>query len=360
MQEAGRGARAGLAKHWSSGRSDVPAMRAKAPDRTQNPLIDYREGHPRASMVGAKDRSHNWLPLYQSRWYVDYQKQRLFWRRHLILDDVVADVSRQLGDQAELGIQVTRQSQIPERGPSNRGVWLQIPQVTAVFADLKSSTELSSTASPRVVAVAYTYFIRAMAVTLERFSAGYVDIQGDGIFGLFSGQGSAYMAAACGITMKTLVEREVSIRFQKDVRTDWKLSAGIGIDQGTLLVRRLGLRGTKQNEVWAGKPVNVAAKLSTLAEANEIVVADRVFALYEHASRLRQRTLMWSCGCDGGVRGAGFDAPIGHTSYLWQQELVPGELGMDFPSIYRLRSLWCVTHGTEFCEAIASGRRPSE
>ena len=272
---------------------------------------------------------------------------------------MVTDVSSQLDDQSELGIQVTRQNEVPEVGPTNKGLWLQIPQVTAVFADLKSSTELSSTASPRVAAVAYTYFIRAMAVTLERFSAKYVDIQGDGIFGLFSGQGSAFFAAACGITMKTLVEREVSVRFQNDASTDWQLSAGIGVDQGTLLVRRLGLRGTKQNEVWAGKPVNVAAKLSSLAEANEMVVAERLFDLYERASRLRQRTLMWSCGCDGGVRGAGLDAPIGSTSYLWDQELVPEDLGLDFTNLQRLRSLWCVTHGSEFCETLVTGRRPS-
>lgn len=277
----------------------------------------------------------------------------------MILDDVVADVSSQLDDQAELGIQVTRQNEVPEVGPTNRGLWFQIPQVTAVYADLKGSTELSATASPRVAAIAYTYFIRAMAVTFERFSARYVDIQGDGIFGLFSGQGSVFSAAACGITMKTLVEREVSVRFQRDANTDWELTAGIGIDQGTLLVRRLGLRGTKENEVWAGKPVNIAAKLSSLAEANQMVVADRVFGLYERASRLRRRALIWSCGCDEDGGGAGLDAPIEDTSRLWEQELAPQNLGLDFANIHRLCSHWCVTHGSEFCDAIVTGRRPS-
>ena len=272
---------------------------------------------------------------------------------------MVTDVSSQLDDQAELGIQVTRRNEVPEVGPTNAGIWFQIPQVTAVFADLKSSTELSATASPRVAAIAYTYFIRAMAVTLERFYARYVDIQGDGIFGLFSGQGSTFLAAACGITMKTLVERKVSARFTRDASTDWELTAGIGIDQGTLLVRRLGLRGTKQNEVWAGKPVNMAAKLSSLAVSNEMVVSDRVFALYERGSRLRQRALIWSCGCDGGVEGAGLDATIGHTSCLWEKELAPDDQGLDFTNLHRLSSLWCVTHGREFCDAIVTGRRPS-
>ena len=65
----------------------------------------------------------------------------------MILDDVMADVSSQLDQQAELSVQITARNEVPEVGPTNRGVWFQIPQVAAVFADLKSSTELSATES---------------------------------------------------------------------------------------------------------------------------------------------------------------------------------------------------------------------
>ena len=276
----------------------------------------------------------------------------------LILDEIAAEVSTQLDEQARLGVQITRQSEVPEKGPSNRGLWYQIPDVTAVFADLKCSTELNAEYSPRTAAFAYTYFIRAMTVIMDRFIAKYVDIHGDGIFGLFSGKGSAFLAAASAITMRTQVEREVAVRFDKDVSADWKLTAGIGIDRGTLLVRRLGLRGTKQNEVWAGKPVNVAAKLSSQADPSQIVVPDRVFDLYEAASKLRRRALIWSCGCDGNGQGRGLDVPIGETRYLWDKEPTLEGLGLDFDSLFRLGSQWCVRHGAEFCEAIATGERP--
>ena len=122
-------------------------------------------------------------------------------------------------------------------------MWWQIRGVTAVFADLKRSTDLSTFGDPRDAAIAYTYFIRAMTVILDRFSAGYIDIQGDGIFGLFSGRGSEFLAAASAITMKTQMERDVAIRFNQDASTERELEAGIGIDHGTLLVRRLGLSG---------------------------------------------------------------------------------------------------------------------
>ena len=277
----------------------------------------------------------------------------------MILNDVVADVAAQLEDQSRLGVQVNSQDDVPETGPSNRGVWWQIKDVTAVFADLKRSTDLSTFGDPRAAAVAYTYFIRAMTVILDRFSAKYVDIQGDGIFGLFSGQGSAFLAAAAAITMKTEMACTVDPWFDRDAALDRELTAGIGIDRGTLLVRRLGLRGTKQNEVWAGKPVNVASKLSSVAGPNQVAVSERVFGDYRRASRLRQRALLWSCGCSGGIDGEGLDVPIGDTSQLWTEEQAPVNLGLDFGSVYRLESQWCKTHGPEFCEVVVTNRRPA-
>lgn len=276
----------------------------------------------------------------------------------MLLDTIVADVKSQLESQSELGVQITRQNDVPEVGPVNRGVWIEVPQVTAVFADLKRSTDLVASSNPAIAARAYTYFIRGMAVTLERFSAGYVDIHGDGIFGLFSGSGSIFSAAACAVTMKTLVERDISDRFENEAESDWEFAAGIGIDQGTLLVRRLGLRGTKQNEVWAGKPLNMAAKLSSVAGPNHVVVSDRVFRSYENSSRLRQRALLWTCGCENDVEGPGLDLPIGQTTELWTEEPAPEHLGLDFETLYKLKSRWCDIHGPEFCEAIVTGQRP--
>ena len=275
------------------------------------------------------------------------------------LDEVEADVSAQLDDQAELGVQITRLNNVPDTGPTNKGLWHQIPNVTAVFADLKCSTELSADNTPRTPAFAYTYFIRAMTVILDRFSAGYVDIQGDAIFGLFS-EGDEFLAAASAITMRTLVEQEVATRFEKDTSTDWELTAGVGIDRGTLLVRRLGLRGTKQNEVWAGKPVNMAAKLSSVAGSNQVVVSDRVFSQYQQASKWRRRVLIWSCGCEGDNEGKGLDAGESETTNLWTEDQVSEDLGTDFDTIHRLDSRWCKIHGAEFCESLVTGKRPPE
>ena len=260
-------------------------------------------------------------------------------------NEVMAAVSSQLDQQARLGIQIERAIEVPPEGPVHRGVWLQIRGVTVVFADLKNSTGLNADNDASTAAYAYTYFIRAMTVILEGFDAKYIDIQGDGIFGLFSGSDSEFVATAAAITMRTSVERDLAERFNRSTTANWNLTAGIGIDRGTLLVRRLGLRGAKQNEVWAGKTVNTAAKLSSVANSNQIVVSDRVFNSYQNASQLRRQVLLEPCSCNRGRRNQWTGGPVRRN------------LGLDFTNAYRFSSAWCDPHGSQRCETLITGRR---
>ena len=278
----------------------------------------------------------------------------------MLLDEVLADLTTQLNAQAKWGVKIQAEKKVPHEGPVDKGLWFQIHNVTAVFVDLKRSTALSANSSPKPSAFAYTYFVRAMAVIFERFGSNYIDIQGDGVFALFSGPQSEFCAVASAITARTEIEFNIAERFEEATATDWELTAGVGIDRGTLLVRRLGLRGTKQNEVWAGKPVNMAAKLSSVAGSNQVVVSERMFSQFRKASCTRRRALLWDCGCCEDVEGDGLDARIGETECLWTQEPAPAEMGLDFDQIYRMESEWCCVHGAEFCETIVTGRRPED
>lgn len=277
----------------------------------------------------------------------------------MLLDQVKRKVAEQLKDQADLGVNITLVDDVPKTGPVNRGVWFQIPNVTAVFADLNRSTSLSAAENPKYVAFAYTYFARAMTVILHHFAADYIDIQGDGIFGLFSGEDSQFIAAACAVTMRTQMERDVAVRFRKDTSGKWNLTAGIGIDQGTVLVRQLGIRGIARNEVWAGKPVSMAAKLSSLGNSNQILVSDRAFNQYGHFRPKRRQALLRSCGCSGRVRGRGLDLSAIQAAHLWSEHKVPKGLGLDFEYFYRRKEPWCRYHGPEFCQMVATGERNS-
>ena len=275
----------------------------------------------------------------------------------MILNEIVAAVALQLDQQAASGVRIVQQDDVPDTGPVRGGVWLQIPEATAVFVDLKGSTGLNARFGAEAAAHAYNYFNRAMAVILHGFQARYVDVQGDGLFGLFSGKGSRFLAAACAITMKTQVETVIAERFHKDVSIDWELRAGIGVDRGQLLVRQLGLRGTGMNEVWAGTPVNMAAKLSSVAGPNEVAVSERVFSDYQQSAKIRQRVLLWSCGCKGNTQGRGLDLPAKDAEDLWRSAPAPANLGLDFDQVHRMDRAWCPVHGAEFCEALVTRQR---
>jgi class 3 adenylate cyclase len=58
-----------------------------------------------------------------------------------------------------------------------------------------------------------------------------------------------------------------------------RIGGHYGIDQKTILVRKLGLkavdgRSDRQNDVWAGKPINLAAKLASRSTGETIWASD--------------------------------------------------------------------------------------
>lgn len=219
--------------------------------------------------------------------------------------------------------------------------WLKIPNVICVFVDMKNSTKLSATHHDKTTAAAYQLFTDTAIDLLHEFDAPYIDVKGDGVFALFN-ESQPYRALAAAVTFKTFA----SSAFQPKMKevTNLEIGAHIGIDQKTVLVRRLGKRRTdgrtdRQNEVWAGKPVNMASKLASRAHTNQIWVSDRYY------EKLKDPLVRMSCGCKAGTY-------IGEKVDLWK-ELEVSDIGLfDFKKIYCLESVWCQNHGREFMDKI--------
>ncbi len=105
-------------------------------------------------------------------------------------------------------------------------------------------------------------------------------------------------------------------------------------------MRKLGLkthaeRTDRQNEVWAGKPVNMASKLAAMGKAGDLLVSDRYYEKIDH------RLVRKSCGCNGGPQD------------LWKEVDVAEDTKFDFDKAYRLDSSgWCAACGQAFYAAI--------
>jgi len=239
------------------------------------------------------------------------------------------------------GANVQVQAEIPDTDAipiQDAQQWLKVPDVICVFVDMKDSTRLSASAHDKGTASAFQLFTGGAVRILNSFDPAYIDVRGDGAFALFN-KGSEHRALVAAVSFKTFAH-EVAVKKIKE-RTDQDVGCHVGIDQKTVLVRKVGMkrvggRTDRQNEVWAGKPVNMAAKLASMSDHNQIVVSDRFFA------RLSDEHALVSCGC----------GKNGQQETLWSEIDLSKDTRFDFPKAHVLRSNWCVKHGAEYADAL--------
>lgn len=268
------------------------------------------------------------------------------------ISSYLRDVSTSAGERIK-DLEVTDKSYIPTAADAKLEVnrWYRVDEAVAVYADMKDSTALSSTSNAKTVAKAYELFTGSWIALLQAFRADYIDIKGDGGFGLFYGKSGTVQAMLAAITFRTLVERHLRAKANAFVsKEDWSMEAKVGIHRGSLLVKKVGSRnvgGTQNNWlVWAGKPVNYASKLSGYAGAGELLVTSRVRNTVENPDVLHEHLIL-SCGCsDGTTDGPNVD--------LWEElpEDAPVVSAVPPFEVYRLSANWCSTHGDEYFDAV--------
>lgn len=240
------------------------------------------------------------------------------------------------------GEQIDPKDQIPTDDgiPLEANKWFKIDNVVCVFIDMKNSTQLSAQKQDKFTAGVYQYFTDTAVKILNYFNASYIDVRGDGAFGLFE-KNKIYHAFCSAMTFKTFSANILSTEIK--LEDNKKVSCHIGMDMKTVLVKRLGLRKvegktSKQNEVWAGKPVNMASKLASLGNENELIASERVFNVFLKDGL---ELVLKSCGC-----------PNGEKKNFWKR-IDLNDPKFDFSKAYKIdTSGWCKNHGVGCCENI--------
>lgn len=217
--------------------------------------------------------------------------------------------------------------------------WLKIPDVICLFVDMKGSTKLSATNYDKSTAGAFQLFTRTAVKLFDKLEAPYIDIKGDGVMALFNND-QPYRAIASAITFKTFANSVYTPTIKR--KTGLEIKAHIGVDQKTVLVRKIGLkryddRTDRQNELWAGRPVNMAAKLSNISNGEQMIVSDRFF------TNINNELVLKSCGC-----------PNGEIEDLWKGIDLSSNEMFDFEKAYYCESQWCKVHGQEYFQKILS------
>lgn len=222
---------------------------------------------------------------------------------------------------------------------SSSDTWIKLPEVVAIVCDLKGSTHLGTGKHDKSTARIYKASVEGAVRIFHEFEANFIDIQGDGGFGLFWGD-KAYERALCaGVTIKTFSEDLVA-RLEKRWPDAPETGYKVGIHAARTLVKRIGTRRvvSEQEAVWAGRPVNYAAKCAQAAERHQMIVTQQVWEKFKNNDYIA-----FSCDCNDGP-----------SANLWKDTAVERLPENDQAAVV-LDSGWCEKCGPEFCDAIRAG-----
>jgi hypothetical protein len=215
--------------------------------------------------------------------------------------------------------------------------------------DLDKSSALSARKHVKTMAKLYEYFTENIVdmLNIEEIKADYIDIKGDGVFGIYQGDNAVKRAFVAAITFRTFFEDCIRPKFKNELGIDLNCKSAICRDK--ILVKRIGTR-KYNNEVWAGRLVNNAYKLMKLSDklrqenplipGNMLVVSEEIYNYlcvnhYDHA--------VMSCGCK---------TPNGISQILWSEIDVSNEDDIVGDKAYHMSNLWCDTCGDSYLDNI--------
>ena len=164
-------------------------------------------------------------------------------------------------------------------------------QLTVMFVDLVSSTELSQRLDPEDMREVILAYQQAVSRAIGRYEGRVAKLMGDGVLAYFgwpqAHEDDAERAVRAGLAT-------ASATAALTVHDGEALSVRIGIATGLVVVGDLIGEGAAQEEAVVGDTPNLAARLQALAEPGSVVVADATYRLVSglfEATNLGQRRL---------------------------------------------------------------------
>lgn len=143
-------------------------------------------------------------------------------------------------------------------------------ELTMLFADVRGSTSLSMSTTPMQYSQLINRFYKIVSSVLIKRNAMVNRLVGDQVIGLFvprlAGPWHARDAIQAG--------REILLAIAQEPSTGSEIPFGVGIHQGKAYVGSVGSSKAVNEIAVLGDSANIAARLSSAAEAGEIVVSE--------------------------------------------------------------------------------------
>ena len=142
-------------------------------------------------------------------------------------------------------------------------------QVTVMFSDLVGSTALSARMDPEDLREVISAYQKCVTEIVQRFGGYVAKYMGDGVLVYFgypqAHEDDAERAVRAGLGL---------IAALGELRTHATLKTRVGIATGLVVVGDLIGTGASQEQAIVGETPNLAARLQSIAEPNEVVIAE--------------------------------------------------------------------------------------
>jgi class 3 adenylate cyclase/tetratricopeptide (TPR) repeat protein len=152
-------------------------------------------------------------------------------------------------------------------------------QVTVLFADIKSSTELIADRDPEDAGKLLDAVLHQMIDAVHRFEGTVSRVMGDGIMALFGAPAALENHAVRGCYAALLMQETIK-RYSEEIRRTQGLSiqVRIGVNSGEVIVR--SIRSDLQMDYTAvGQTTHLAARMEQIATPGSILVTGNVMTL---------------------------------------------------------------------------------
>jgi class 3 adenylate cyclase len=154
--------------------------------------------------------------------------------------------------------------------------------VTALFADIKGSTELMEDLDPEQARAIIDPALKLMIDAVQRYDGYVVQSTGDGIFALF-GAPLAHEDHPQRALYAALRMQEEMRRYSSRLRESGELpiEARVGVNTGEVVVRTIATGSAKTEYTPIGHTANLASRMQALAPTGSIAVSENTRRLVE-------------------------------------------------------------------------------
>lgn len=173
---------------------------------------------------------------------------------------------------------------IPDASDIQFGKVAKEMDLAMLFIDLRESTKIVDGFRRQTAAKMYKSFLWGVAKIAKENSGELRSFNGDGVLVVFSGADRCEHAVTAAMQMSYFVNKILKPKFdgymaRNNQLNNMSLSFGIGIDTGTVLIVKGGVRGENNNDlVWVGNATNYAVKLSNIKRDGQIRIMPSVYA----------------------------------------------------------------------------------